>query len=180
MLLTTERYDGLAVRVLTSEDAEDFKHLRLEALAMERGAYLADALHDFELSACQWKDRCRDGGRIRVLGLSFGTSSQLIGITGFQPCPSDSSGRTALFRGTYVQRPFRGLGYGHLLNKCRYAMAQQFFSQATVVHGVNNAAAIAITRSLGGVLVDTISDVWTDGKTATGNVYRVPLCVWSQ
>ena len=170
----SKQSEQFVLRALSGDDWMAFKAIRLEALELVSNVFAASYEQERALSEAAWRERATPRPDHSWFGVFH--NGQLVGITQALTWPGDPSGRTALFRSSYVIPEFRGEGIAGLLCEVRQEWARKnpAFTSAMLFHREGHWIA-KVVLAFGAVYSHTEMMTFADGTSGPALWYRKQL-----
>ena len=163
--------EEIAVRRLSELDLEDYKAIRLEALAQAPGNYASNFARESQLSQDEWLVRLRNPN-----GALFGVylGSQIVGLTGVMI--DNGQPEQAVMVQSYLRAELRGQGHSQKLYEPRIAWArEQGLRRIVVSHRADNLSSRGAILRNGFHFTRQESYRWPDGAEVDQLHYALEL-----
>ena len=159
---------------LLPEDWEIFRAMRIRALRLHTGYFMANPDKSEEESVSHWHETL-DGIGKQVLGLF--DDEVLIGITGVFTCCKDPSGQTGVMAMSFIEPTYRGKGYSDLFYKARIDFAKNHtpWKKLNISHRKDNEPSRKAMIKNGFVFIGEQETMWPDGTQDTEYNYELDL-----
>ncbi|MCB1840953.1 MAG: GNAT family N-acetyltransferase [Alphaproteobacteria bacterium] len=166
--------DSISLRILTPEDFEIFRSVRLKALADNMDFFRGNLEANIERPDSDWQN-ILDGNDQQILGLF--DSGYLIGISGVFTWDEDSSGETGILAMSYIDPAYRRRNYSSLFFKARidFAVKHLPWNCLAVTHRRGNESARHAILRHGFTLFKTRQTDWSDGTRDKEYMYLMDL-----
>ena len=161
---------GFTIRPFKSDEWQDFKAIRIEALTKHPevfGSNVQDAMAEDDQ---YWKDRIASTIN-KFPSISFvllNYDGDIIGMTGIVTASEDPSGKTAKLCASYIRDGHKGKGLSTLFYTARIAWARAHsdqFDKIFVSHRKGNEASRRANQAFGFVFKSEAPRQWPDGTT---------------
>ena len=162
------------VRALDVSDWQAFKAIRLEAVRLHEGLYLANYERDKDKPDEFWQEHLVHDNK-RIFGLFNGDT--LIGIGSIFTWRDDPSGKTAVLAMGYIREAYRGRKLSRLLYQARidWARGSGLFERIVVSHRAGNEPSRRANKAFGFVYTSSDDITFGDGTTDTDYTYEMRL-----
>lgn len=132
------------IRLLTPDDAELYRDIRLEGLRRDPEAFSSTFEHESAMSPVWFAERLVDGN---VFGAFV--RGELAGVAGYWPREGGKESHKATLWGMYVRTSARGTGLGQRLIEAVVAHASRRVEQIQLGVAAGNAAALRLYERAG-------------------------------
>ena len=132
------------IRLLTPDDAELYRDIRLEGLQCDPDAFSSTFEHERAMPLVWFAERIVDGN---VFGAFV--RDELIGVAGYWPHEGEKESHKATLWGMYVRTSARGTGLGQRLIEAVVAHASRRVEQIQLGVAAGNAAALRLYQRVG-------------------------------
>jgi RimJ/RimL family protein N-acetyltransferase len=164
----------ITLRLLTPEDWEMFRSLRLRAIRMHTGYFLAKPEDAEKEPPEHWRQTLNGQGKA-VFGLFDGTA--LIGITAVFTWREDPSGQSGVMAMSFIEPAYRGKGYSGLFYKARIEFAKNHrpWKILAIAHREGNEPSKRAMLKHGFIFTGTKEIDWPDGTCGPEYCYEMDL-----
>jgi len=162
------------IKKLDENDWRIFKQIRLRALASDPHVFGSTFERESKNSKAEWCQPLSDAdGAIFILF----SDSEPIGMTGIAIYGVDTTGRTAILWGSWLEPEFRGKGLSRYFYKARldWAIIHPRVERVIVTHRASNRASKSANQKFGFVKTHVTEKVWNDGITEKEFHYELKL-----
>lgn len=166
----------VTIRALQLDDWEDYRAIRIRAVEMHTGYFLADPEETRNQPESFWKDNLNGDGKC-VFGLFDG--NKIIGLCGVFTWREDPSGKTGVMAMDFIDPEYRGQGYVDLLYRARidFAMKHEPWEKLSICHREGNEPSKRAMIKHGFQFQDTCEIDWPDGTRDIEYQYEMDLIV---
>lgn len=163
-----------SVKKLEADDWTIFSEIRLRALRSDPKVFGSTYEREVEFSETDWRTRLADPDTAVFVVLESGRA---IGMTGAAVDRDDSSRRTVLLWGSWVEPDARGRGISKLFYESRIAWArtQPGVERIIVSHRESNDASRFANQKFDFVFTRETTKLWNDGITERELHYELIL-----
>jgi RimJ/RimL family protein N-acetyltransferase len=164
---------NISIRQLKEDDWREFSQVRLKALKTDPRVFGSNYEKESQFTEADWRDRLQDTKDVAIFMLFAGETP--IGITGVSVFRDDSTGKTALLWGSWLEPDFRGKGLSELMYRARIEWAKRHpnVNRIIVSHRASNTASKYANQKHGFKFTRTHEKVWTDGATEDEVCYEL-------
>lgn len=157
---------------LTEADWRIFSQIRLKALQTDPTVFASTYQKESQFTETDWRSRLNNN---TVFLLCDGSNP--IGLTGVSVYLEDTTGKTAIFWGSWLESDFRGKKLSNLMYRTRldWAKQQPLVERILVSHRASNLASKYANQKYGFTLSHTEEMVWSDGATEDLLSYELKL-----
>ena len=166
--------DDVYIRPLSPDNWKEFRSIRIRAVKMHTGYFLAKPDETEQLPADHWKETL-DGQGKQVFGLF--DQEKLIGITAVFTWREDPTGKTGVMAMSFIEPEYRGKGYSNLFYKARIDFAKNYHAWDKLAIGHregNDPSKKAMTKN-GFQFIGTEEIDWPDGTRDIEYKYELDL-----
>jgi len=161
------------IRPLSSSDMSAFRAIRLEAIQSDPSVFAASYEEEKARTAQQWRELAKETNERCWIGVF--NEGELVGITAAMKWTGDASGKSAIFRSSYVKPEYRGRGLASKLCDARAEWADKNgYNVAMLFHREGHWIA-KVVKEFGGVYHHTEPMRFADGSTANAIWYKKDL-----
>lgn len=166
--------DNVALRVLTPEDWEIFRAVRIRAVTLHTNYFMQTPQGAKDQPKEHWCDILSGQGK-QVFGLF--DADRLIGITAVFTWRDDPSGETGVLAMSFIEPDYRGQGYSDLFYKARieFAIGHLPWKKLHVAHRKANEPSRRAILKHGFEFIGTNEIDWPDGTRDTECMYELDL-----
>ena len=165
---------NISIRRLTEDDWRLFSEIRLKALQSDPSAFGSNYAFESKFTEDDWRRRLQNADS--AIYVIFADETP-IGITGVGVDRADSTRRTAIFWGSWLESEFRRRGISDLMYKTRIEWAKDHpdIERIIVAHRASNAASKYANQQHGFVFTHSHEITWSDGVTEDEVWYELKL-----
>jgi RimJ/RimL family protein N-acetyltransferase len=165
---------SISIRQLTEEDWRLYSAIRLKALRSDPMVFGSNYETESKYTETDWRRRLQSNDSAIFMVFAHETP---IGMTGVSVWRDDSTGRTALFWGSWLEPSFRRRGLSKLMYATRieWAKAHPGIERIIVSHRASNVSSKYANRKHGFVFTRTHEKIWADGITEDEVCYELKL-----
>jgi RimJ/RimL family protein N-acetyltransferase len=162
------------VKQFTIDDWQEYKAVRLEALAAHENVYGGSYAQESAWSDSQWQFLLVSE-KNAFFGLYEGGA--LIGCAGVVTDRSDKTERTAVLIGSYIREDFRGRKLSRLLYAARidWVVGSGKFDCIAVAHKEGNEASRRANQAFGFAHTGQETTSWGDGSQGVKHKYEMRI-----
>lgn len=166
--------DNTTIRLLTCEDWQIFRDIRLHALKTEPGKYSSNHLLESGYSEETWRERLAPPVRA-YFGLFDG--QKLVGITGAIRNNGDAQATDIVLVASYLMPEYRRQGLSRKFYNARltWAAQQPGVTRVLVSHRESNDASRRANQAFGFVKTGAEMKVWPDGIEENDVSYELDI-----
>lgn len=153
-----------SIRKLNEDEWAEFSRIRLKALQTDPEVFASSYQKESQFTEAHWRSRLQDENCAIFVVLEDETP---IGITGVSANREDSSGKTAVLWGSWLEPNARGKGLSNLMYRARinWAKSRNAFEKVVVAHRASNLASKYANQKQGFVKTHEEEMIWTNGET---------------
>ncbi len=165
---------NISIRQLNEDDWQIFSEIRLKALQTDPSVFGSNYDLESKFTEEEWRSRLRADDSAIFMLFSGETP---IGMTGVSVWREDSTGKTAIFWGSWLDRGFRRQGLSELMYRARleWVKTRPLIERIIVSYRASNVASKYANQKHGFVFTRTHEKTWTDGVTEDEVYYELKL-----
>ncbi len=165
---------SITTRVLSAQDWETFRQIRLRALREHPDVYTGSYRETAARTEREWMEMLDGKGKC-IFALFDG--DRIIGLAAVFTSREDPSGQSGVLAMDYIDPVYRGRRLSRLLYQVRIDWAKQHlpFRRLLVSHREGNEASRRANQSFGFKLIGKEEIHWPDGTSAPDYVYELDL-----
>ena len=163
-----------SIQKLDENDWRTFKQIRLRALASDPHVFGSTFERESKNSKAKWRQTLSDAdGAIFILF----NDSEPIGMTGIAIYGADTTGRTAILWGSWLEPAYRSKGLSKYFYEARLDWAKKHpqVERVIVTHRASNLTSKAANQKFGFVFTHVTEREWNDGSTEEEFHYELKL-----
>lgn len=165
---------SISIRQLTENDWRELSHIRLKALQTDPSVFGSNYRKESLSSEGDWRSQLKSDNSAIFL---IYENEKPIGMTGILVDRNDSTNKTALLWGSWLEPHFRGKGLSKLMYQARLKWAKEHptIEKIVVSHRASNLSSKFANQKHGFILTRTNEKVWTDGATEEEVFYELNI-----
>jgi RimJ/RimL family protein N-acetyltransferase len=162
------------IRQLTENDWRPLSEVRLKALRSDPLVFGSNYESESKFTEDEWRRRLQSNDSAIFMVFEDETP---IGMTGVSVSREDSTNKTAIFWGSWLEPEYRRRGLSKMMYRARidWAKAHPTIERIIVSHRASNVASKYANRKHGFVFTQTHEKIWTDGATEDEVCYELKL-----
>lgn len=151
---------AVTIRQLNETDWREYSQTRLRALQTDPQVFVSTFQKEARFAEIDWRNRLKNNNIFLIYD-----DSEAIGMTGVSIYLDDTTGKTAIFWGSWFAPEFRGRKLSNLMYQTRldWARKQPLVERILVSHRASNIAAKRASGKHGFTFSHTDKLVWSDG-----------------
>lgn len=165
---------NISIRQLTDGDWRELSQIRLKALKTDSQVFGSNYETESKFTQTDWRSRLhsKDSAVFMIFD-----DEKPIGMTGVSLWREDSSNRTAIFWGSWLEPDYRRKGLSRLMYQARLDWVKRHptVERIIVSHRASNVASKYANQKHGFVFTRTHEKVWADGETEDEVCYELKL-----
>jgi RimJ/RimL family protein N-acetyltransferase len=164
----------ISIRQLTADDWREFSRIRLKALQTDPLVFGSTYERESQFTEADWRERLR--AKDSAVFMIFDGETP-IGMTGVAVFREDSTNKTAILWGSWLEPQFRGKGLSDLMYKARINWAKNYsgIERIIVSHRASNLASKYANQKHGFVFTRAQEKIWTDGAVEDEVCYELSI-----